>query len=544
MSESSADLVFTGGPVLCTDAARTRATALAVRDGRIVAVGHDVAGLVGSKTEVVDLAGRLLLPGFQDAHVHAVMGGLELGQCDLTGTTDVAEYQRRIRAYADAHPDADWIVGSGWAMESFPAGVPTSALIDGIVPDRPVYLTNRDHHGAWVNSRALERAGITRETPDPADGVINRDDAGNPVGGLQEGAVSLVTRVLPSVTPADRLAGLLRAQERFFGYGITGWQDAMLCAANGYPDISDAYLTAARDGSLTATVIGALWWDRDRDATQIPELVEKRAALTVGRLRCSTVKIMQDGVAENFTAGMTAPYKDACGCATTNSGLSFVDPTALRDHVTALDALDFQVHFHALGDRAVREALDAVEAARAANGFRDTRPHLAHLQVVHPDDVPRFRRLGASANLQALWAAHEPQMDDLTIPFLGGDLAAHQYPFGDLLRAGATLAAGSDWPVTSAEPMQAVHVAVNRRRHGDDRPTFLPEQRLDLGTALTAYTAGSAYVNHRDDTGTLRVGQRADLVVLDRDPFDIPPEELGAVRVARTYVDGTLVHAA
>jgi predicted amidohydrolase YtcJ len=216
---------------------------------------------------------------------------------------------------------------------------------------------------------------------------------------------------------------------------------------------------------------------------------------------------------------------------------------ALRDYVTALDALDFQVHFHALGDRAVREALDAVEAARAKNGFRDTRPHLAHLQVVHPDDVPRFRRLGASANLQALWATHEPQMDDLTIPFLGGELAAHQYPFGDLLRAGATLAAGSDWPVTSADPIQAIHVAVNRRRYGDDRPTFLPDQRLDLGTALAAYTAGSAFVNHRDDTGTLRVGQRADLVVLDRDPFDGPPEELGAVRVARTYVDGALVYA-
>lgn len=542
MDDSPADLVFTGGPVLCVDAARTRTTALAVRDGRIVALGPDAGDLVGPKTEVVDLAGRLLLPGFQDAHVHAVMGGLELGQCDLTGTTDLGEYRRRIVAYADAHPEVDWIVGSGWAMESFPGGVPTAALIDDLVPDRPVYLTNRDHHGAWVNRAALRRAGVDRDTPDPVDGLVNRDADGNPVGGLQEGAVSLVTRVLPPVTPEDRLAGLLRAQKRFFAYGITGWQDAMLCAANGYPDISDAYLTAARDGSLTASVVGALWWDRDRDATQIPELVEKRAALTVGRLRCSTVKIMQDGVAENFTAGMTAPYKDVHGCATANRGLSFVDPVALREHVTALDALDFQVHFHALGDRAVREALDAVEAARAANGFRDTRPHLAHLQVVHPDDIPRFRRLGASANLQALWAVHEPQMDELTIPFLGGDLAGHQYPFGDLLRAGATLAAGSDWPVTSADPILAVHVAVNRRHHGNDGPRFRPDQRLDLGTALAAYTAGSAYVNHRDDTGTLRVGQRADLVVLDRDPFDGPPDGIGATRVDRTYVDGILVH--
>ncbi|MFI5955964.1 amidohydrolase [Cryptosporangium sp. NPDC051539] len=537
----TADLVFTGGPVHRVDAARTRATALAVRDGRIVAVGHDPSGLIGPKTEVVDLAGRLLLPGFQDAHVHAVFGGIELGQCDLTGTVEVDEYLRRIRAYADAHPELEWIVGSGWSMESFAGGVPTRDLLDRVLPDRPAFLVNRDHHGAWVNGLALERAGITRDTADPADGVINRDAGGEPAGALQEGAMSLVERLLPDLTAADRLDGLLRAQRRLHSLGITAWQDAMVAATNGYQDVADAYATAARDGLLTATVAGALWWDRERGAEQIPELVEKRDALTVGRLRCATVKIMQDGVVENFTAAMTAPYRYACGCATANSGLSFVDPVALRSHVTSLDALGFQVHFHALGDRAVREALDAVEAARRANGFRDTRPHLAHLQVVHPADVPRFRTLGASANIQPLWAAHEPQMDDLTIPFLGGDLAGHQYPFGDLLRAGATLAAGSDWPVSSADPIAGIHVAVNRRHAGEDGPVFLPAQRLDLGTALTAYTAGSAYVNHLDDTGTLRVGNRADLVVLDRDPFEGPVSDIGAARVLRTYVDGVLV---
>ncbi|GAA4698252.1 amidohydrolase [Phytohabitans rumicis] len=525
-------------------ATRAGTGALAVRAGRIVAVGHDLTGLVGPRTEVVDLAGRLLLPGFQDAHVHAVMGGMELGQCDLTGTTDLDEYLRRVRRYADAHPNAEWIVGSGWSMETFPGGVPTKEPLDRVVADRPVFLTNRDHHGAWVNSLALERAGITAATTDPADGVVNRDVDGNPVGALQEGAVRLVASLLPEVTPADRLAGLLRAQTMLHSLGITAWQDAMVGATNGYPDITDAYLTAARDGLLTATVVGALWWDRDRDASQIPELLDKRAALTLGRLRCGTVKIMQDGVAENHTAAMTAPYRDACGHPTTNSGLSFVDPAALRDHVTALDALDFQVHFHALGDRAVREALDAVQAARAANGFRDTRPHLAHLQVVHPDDLHRFGQLGVSANIQPLWAAHEPQMDDLTIPFLAADLAARQYPFGDLLRCGATLAAGSDWPVSSPDPLHGIHVAVNRRHLDADTDVFLAEQRLDLGTALAAYTAGSAYVNHLDDTGTLRIGNRADLVVLDSDPFTTPPEQIGHTRVALTYIGGALVYAA
>ena len=251
MSSAQAELFFTGGPMVTNDPARGHATALAVRDGRILAVGHDeVRALVGPGTEVVDLRGRLLLPGFQDAHIHAVLGGLELGQCNLAGTTDVAEYLRRIRAYADSHPDAEWIVGGGWAMESFPGGVPARGLLDQVVDDRPVVLVNRDHHAAWVNSRALALAGIRADTPDPADGRIDREPDGTPSGALQEGAMALVAAHIPETTPAERLSGLLRAQRLLHSLGITAWQDAILCGANGYGDISDAYLTAATDGSL------------------------------------------------------------------------------------------------------------------------------------------------------------------------------------------------------------------------------------------------------------------------------------------------------
>ncbi|MER7988799.1 amidohydrolase [Streptomyces noursei] len=541
-----ADLVFTRGPIHTGDPARTRASSLAVTGERITAVGHDdVRELIGPDTEVVDLTGKLLLPGFQDAHVHAVFGGLELAECDLTGTVGVDEYLRRIREFADAHPERAWITGGGWSLESFAGGLPTRQLLDSVVPDRPVYLPNRDHHGAWVNTRALELAGLTKDSPDPADGRIEREPDGTPSGVLQEGATGLITRLVPQRTAADRLAGLLRAQELLHSLGITAWQDALLGSFHGQCDPSDAYLTAARDGSLTARVTGALWWDRDRGAEQIPELVDRRAELSHGRFRARAVKIMQDGIAENFTAAMTSPYLDSCGCATTNTGLSFVDPVALREHVTALDALDFQVHFHALGDRAVREALDAVEAARTTNGRRATRHHLAHLQVVHPDDLPRFARLGAIANIQPLWAAHEPQMDELTIPFLGPERAGWQYPFGSLLRAGATLAAGSDWPVSSPDPLAGLHVAVNRKEPDTtDERVFLPEQRLDLGTAVAAYTAGSAHVNGLDDAGTLRVGHLADLVVLDRDVFTAPPEEIARATVLQTYVGGRRVYAA
>ncbi|MYW02728.1 amidohydrolase [Streptomyces sp. SID3343] len=543
----AADVVFTGGSVHRVDAARSRATSVAVRGGRIVAVGHDeVREWIGARTEVVDLAGRLLIPGFQDAHIHPVGGGTEMGQCDLSGYVRLADYERGVREYADARPDLAWITGSGWSMEAFPGGLPHRSMLDAIVPNRPVYLPNRDHHGAWANSLALRLAGITRDTPDPADGRIERDADGEPTGVLQEGAADLVGRLLPAVTAEDQVAALLRAQELLHSLGITAWQDALLGAHANVTDATAAYLTAVDRGLLTARVVGALWWERDRGIEQIEDLLARRAAGTRGRLSCTTVKIMQDGVAENFTAAMLSPYLTSCGCASDNSGISFIDPQALCTYVTALDAHDFQVHFHALGDRAVREALDAVAAMRAANGWKDTRPHLAHLQVVHPDDVARFRELGASANMQPLWAAHEPQMDELTIPFLGAERAAWQYPFGDLARSGATLAAGSDWPVSSPDPLQGIHVAVNRRAHdaGDASPVFFGEQCIDLRAALSAYTAGSAYVNHLDDTGSIVVGNHADLVVLDRDPFAAPIDEIGATRVLETFVGGERVYAA
>ncbi|UXX92018.1 amidohydrolase [Streptomyces sp. AD2-2] len=538
-----ADLLFTNGPVL-TPEGRT-ATAVAVAGDRITAVGHaEVRDLAGPDTQVVDLAGRLLLPGFQDAHVHPVPAGLELTQCDLTRAKTAEDTIAAVRAYADAHPEREWITGGGWSMEAFEGGTPTKELLDSVVPDRPVYLPNRDHHGAWVNSRALQLAGITRDLPDPADGRIERDASGEPAGTLQEGAMQLVGRLTPPATQADRLAALLHAQRHLHALGITAWQDALVGEFLGMDDPSDAYLAAARDGSLTARVVGALWWDRERGAEQIPELVERRVRLSHGRFSASSVKLMLDGVAETGTAALLDPYLDKCGCATANRGTSFIDPKQLPAYVAELDALGFQCHFHALGDRAVRDALDAVEAARAANGPSDTRPHLAHLQVVHPDDVERFARLGAVANIQPLWAAHEPQMDELTIPFLGPERALWQYPFASLLRSGARLAAGSDWPVSSPDPLQGIHVAVNRVEPGGDGPVFLPGERLDLAAALTAYTAGSAYANHLDDTGRITAGALADLVVLDRDPFAAPPEEIGETRVALTYVGGREVYAA
>ncbi len=540
-----AELVFRNGPVHTIDNSRRTASAVAVRGGVIVAVGHDgdVEDLIGPHTEVVDLAGRALLPGFQDSHAHPAFAGMALIRCDLSEAEDAAEALALIAEYARREPDREWVDGGGWSMQWFPGGTPTAELLDTVVPDRPAYFINADGHGAWVNSYALRLCGIDRDTPDPADGRIERDADGNPSGTLHEGAVGLVADQLPATSEQDALRALLAGQERMHSFGVTGWQDAMVGSPHGGFDPLGAYLTAARSGQLTARVVGALWWDRERGAEQVPELLERRAAGQVGRFRATSVKIMQDGVAENFTAALTRPYLDGCGCGTANQGLSFVAPQALREHVTLLDSHDFQVHVHAVGDRAAREALDAFEQARAENGPGDRRHHIAHLQVVHPEDVPRFAELDVTANIQPLWATHEPQMDELTIPFLGEELAAWQYPFGDLLRAGATMAAGSDWPVSSPNPLWGIHVAVNRRYPDTDTESFLPAQRIELTAALAAYTIGTAYVNHADDTtGSIETGKLADLVVVDRDPFAGPAEEIHAARVLATYVEGELVY--
>jgi predicted amidohydrolase YtcJ len=546
---SPADLVFVNGAVSTVDAARTRARAVAVDDGRIVAVGTEaeIREHVGPATDVIDLHGRMLLPGFQDAHVHPVFGGLDMLRCDLHGLHGREDYLLAVKTYASDHPEREWILGGGWSMDVFPGGTPTKDLLDAIVPDRIAYLPNRDGHSAWVNSRALEIAGITRDTADPADGRIERAADGEPSGTLHEGAAGLVGRLAPEPTGEEVYAGLLQGQEYLHSLGITAWQDAIVSTTQGM-DNHAAYLRAGERGELTGRVIGALWWDRERGDEQIEELVALRSSGPAGRYSPTTVKIMQDGVCETFTAAVLEPYLDADGRPSDNRGISFVDPQALKGYVTALDALGFQVHFHALAERAVRESLDAIEAALRANGPSDHRHHLAHLQVVHPDDVPRFRELRAVANAQPLWAAHEGQMDDLTIPFLGEPRWRWQYPFGSLVRAGATLCMGSDWPVSSPDPLQEIHVAVNRvmppgYAYGNGNgEVFLPEERLDLETAIAALTIGSAYVNHLDDrTGSIEVGKDADLVIVDRDLFAHPREEIANAHVDATFVVGVPV---
>ncbi|MFN0284203.1 MAG: amidohydrolase [Kineosporiaceae bacterium] len=556
-----ADLVVTGARVHRPGAggpAGPPADAVAVRGDRIVAVGSadDVRGLVGPATRVVEAAGGLVLPGFQDSHVHAPFAGRNRLRVWLNDLAGKAAYLDAIAAYAAANPDEPWVLGGGWAMEYFPGGTPSKADLDAVVPDRPVFLFNRDVHGAWVNSRALALGGVTAATPDPADGRIERDPVtGEPTGTLHEGAAyTFNDTVVPTPSAAEWEASVLEGQRHLHSLGITGWQDAWVT-----PATLAAYRSLAASGRLTGRVVGSLWWDRHRGLEQVADLQSQReqasdaaaaAGAPVAGFHPTTVKIMTDGVLENYTGALLEPYCDGCGGRTDNHGLSYVERDLLAAAVTRLDALGFQVHMHAIGDRAVRNALDAIAAARAANGAHDRRHHVAHIQVVHPDDVPRFAALGAVANCQALWAQSDAQMEELTLPFLGPERGAAQYPFESIRAAGARLAMGSDWSVSSADPLEQIEVAVNRvAPWARDVPAFLPSERLPLAVAVDAFTAGSAYVNHDDDAGRVEVGARADLAVLDADVLADSFARDGYLPVADadvvlTVASGRVVHAA
>jgi predicted amidohydrolase YtcJ len=535
-----ADLIVADAEVWCGDAARRRAHAIAIRADRIVAVGtdDDVRAFRGPATEVLSLPGRMVVPGLQDAHVHPSVGARNLMNVNLDDLHAKQDYLDRIAAVAAAQPELDWIVGGGWYNPVFAeTGGPRKEDLDAVVPDRPVFLLNTDVHAAWVNSKALEAAGLSASSPDPWDGYLVRDPDGSPTGTLQEGAAyDLLRTVVAQPSVAQWKTYLLRAQRELHGLGITGWQDAWV-----EPDLLRAYRELDDEGDLTARVVAAMWWDRHRGMEQVDRLTEQRAWASGGRLDASTVKIMLDGCPESCTGSMLDPYEGAFG-QRHDRGIQFVDADALTQAVVALDARGFQVHQHALGDRAVRTALDAVEAARGANGWNDARHHIAHLQLPDPVDLPRLRRLGVVANLQPFWAQPDEMLTEITMARVG-ERASRLYPIGSIRASGATMCFGSDWPVTTPNPWREIEVAVTRRPPGEpDAEPLDAAQRIDLATAMAAFTRGSAYVNHDDEAGVIAPGMRADLAVLDRDPFDRSLGTIGQTQVELTMASGQVVY--
>lgn len=532
-----ADLVLRNGAVYTVDSARPWAEAVAVRDGRIVRVGSDaaVAALIGTRTNVVDLAGRMLLPGFHDTHVHPVTGGIELGACDLNPARDRADAVRIVSACAD-HSDAAWVRGGGWQAPIFAGGVAPRELLDSLVPDRPAYLTAADAHSAWVNSRALAAAGVDRDTPDPPSGRIERGPDGRPSGTLRESAMGLVGRVMPGRTDAEYDAGLRRALDLATRFGIT-----TLHEANADERIVAAYRRVADAAGLPVRAVVSLAVDMTAEpAAEVARLAALRARYAGGAVLPVAAKIFVDGVIEGQTAALLAPYADRPGY----RGELNVDPDALVRLVCGLDSAGFKVHLHAIGDRAIRVSLDAVSAARR-DGYGGGQPHvMAHIQLFDPADIPRLAELGVVASFQPLWAFADTYITDLTEPRLGPDRSRWLYPIASVVGTGAIVAAGSDWSVSSMNPLDGIEVAVTRRRPGDSTgPPWIAEERVDLATILHAYTMGGALAGGFEaETGSITVGKAADLVVLDGNLFTRPAHRIHDARVLLTLRDGSATY--
>lgn len=546
MSDAPADVLFVGGRILTQDDDPAPVTALAVTDGVITAVGGDeVLGLRGDRTEVVDLGGGALLPGFVDAHLHAVMGGLALLGCDLSTVHSIEDYRRIISEYAAAH-DGPWIEGSGWYGDVFPGGFPSREELDRLVPDRPAVFISHDVHSSWVNSRALEIAGIDRDTPDPDGGRITRDERGEPTGHLLELATELLSPYRPPLSRDVLDAALAAAQEYLHSVGVTSWQDALVGELFGIPDCYDVYAAAGESGGLTSRVTGALFWVPGRDLSDAGELVDRRGH-SDGRFRTTAVKLALDGVCENLTAALHDHYEGHPH----ECGLPFFDAEELGAITRVFDSAGFDLHLHAVGDLAVSSALDAIEALPV----RDDRRHqVAHIDLIQRDDLARMRSTGAMANVSPLWARQDPVLVETKLPLLNADQQERHFLFGSLARAGVPVAFGSDWPVSTPDPIAGLHTAVNRtaapgdphaQDHRSRHEPLLAHERLSLDQALSAYTREAARAARLDPyAGVLRTGREADLVVLDRDPYAVERAELGTLRVTQTYVRGQRVHDA
>lgn len=533
-----ADMLLRNGVIYTVDAARRWAEAVAVRDGRIVFVGSnkDAKSFTGARTRVIDLQGKLVLPGFHDSHVHPISGGIELGECNLNDATNEAEVEEIIRRYAQANPATKWIRGGGFQLPIFPGGNPHKSALDKIVSDKPAFFSAADGHSAWVNSRALQLAGITKATPDPTNGRIERDPAtGEPSGTLRESAMDLVARHLPAHTPQDYLDGLRRGLKLAAGFGITSLQEA-----SAGEEYLKAYAELDGRGELTAHVSVSLYADPAKGISQIARLKELRRKYQSKSLRVNTVKIFADGVIEGHTGALLEPYLDRPN----DAGKSNWEPDELNKTITALDREGFQVHVHAIGDRAIRMTLDAFEKARAENGVRDSRHHMAHIQLINPTDLPRFRRLGVVANFQPLWAYADTYITKLTEPVLGAERSRWLYPIASVAKTGAVFAFGSDWSVSSMNPLEAIKVAVTRRGTDEgEGKAWIAEELVDLPLMIAGYTINGAYLNFQErEVGSVEVGKAADLIVLDRNLFESPRSEIHKAKVLLTLLRGKEIY--
>ncbi len=525
--------VFRGGTVWC-GAGLPDARALAVRDGRVVAVGEEAERWAGPHDEV-DLAGGFLGPAFGDGHVHPHSGGIARQGPAITGLTSVAAVVAEVGRWARENPGAAWVVGNRYDPTLAPDGAFDARWLDAAVPDRPVVLHASDHHTVWCNSEALRRGGVDATTTDPEVGWVVRREDGSPMGTLREwDACDLVLRHAPEPSPEDRVRALRDATADLAAAGITWAQDAWVDA-----DLVPVYLRALAEGALACRVDLAQRADPATWREQVASFAAVRAqveALGSERLSARTVKVFVDGVVEGGTATLLAPYDDVDPASPQALGMPVWRPDELAAAVRAFDGAGFRLHLHVIGDAAVRLGLDVLEALPPA----DRRAVLAHVQLVDPEDLPRFAATGTIANLEPLWAAWDAVQTELTAPRLGPVRTQRQYPMASLLASGARMTFGSDWPVSSHVPLEGIQVAVTRVPVEDPAAeAFVPSERIGVEQALHAYTVAVAHqAGAEAERGTLVPGAVADLVHLSADPRALEPARIATARVLGTWLAG------
>ena len=531
------DLIVTNGRIYSGTDGKL-AEALAIRGNKILLVGSNrtVKRLRRAQTTMVDAHGAAVLPGFNDSHIHLLSGGLALSELDLAGATTLDAVKSAIGDYATAHTDREWIVGRGWIYDSFD-GLPTRQQLDALVPDRPAYLTAYDGHTGWANSLALKLGGITRKTHNPTNGTIVKDPrTGEPTGALLENAMDLMDAALPHATRDTKLGALRSAIARAQSFGVTSVQNA-----SGSPDELDLYGSLRDSGELDLRVYNALSADATLSEADLDRFDAVRKKYPDDPLlKAGAVKLVVDGVVESHTAALLAPYTDK-----PTRGLPNYTPAQLNRIVTLLDRRGWQVLIHAIGDRGVRMALDAFEVAQAANPppARGRRHRIEHIETIDPADVPRFAKLGVIASMQPLHSNPAPDLMSLWSKNLGPERSSRGWLYGSLLKSGARLAFGSDWPVVTLDPRLGLHVATTRTSpEGLPDGGWLPGERLTLPQALNAYNAGAAFASFDDQRkGTLAPGMLADVVILSSDIF-APDAKVLDSHVAVTIFDGRIVY--
>lgn len=526
------------------------AESLLVRQGVIAAIGTDevdrhleTLSSDQDSIERVDLDGGFLMPSFGDGHAHPIFGGMEAEGPQVRACSSVDEIVAEVRRYAAAHPDEKWITGASYDGSLVAGGLFDARWLDEAVSDRPVVLRAWDYHTVWCNSRALELAGITAETPEPEIGEIPRREDGSPLGTLREwGAVDLIDAVRPPQEESVRLRALERAADYYRRRGVTWVQDAWVEPAD-----VDTYLSASAARRLSIRFNLALYADPRHFAEQLPEMIEARRRVTeLGDplLSAHTVKFFADGVVENETGALLEPYCSSLH----NHGLRVWEGDTLAEAVRAVDAAGFQVHIHAIGDAAVKQALDAIESTIATNAAWDRRPVIAHAQLVAAEDLDRFAELGIIANMQPLWAQLDDLMTVLTVPRLGEERAANQYRMASIIDSGGQLSFGSDWPCTSGTPVEGLAIGTSRQNEaGEPDGGWVPEEIVDIERALDAYSRAVAVQGFADLSpapwGEIRIGASADLIRFDADPRALTPQELARTPVRSTYLGGVAIHS-